>query len=86
MRIFLFLFLTFSISGNAQHPVSGIVRNADTNKPLAFATIHLSNGKTIIVDVDGKFTIENTKDVDDFTVSYIGYQSESIILKSIQNF
>jgi len=86
MRIFLFLFLTFSISGNAQHPVSGIVRNADTNKPLAFATIHLSNGKTIIVDVDGKFTIENTKDVDDFTVSYTGFQSETIILKSNQKF
>lgn len=86
MRIFLFLFLFFSILGNAQHPVSGIVRNANNNKPLSFATLHLSNGKTIIVDVDGKFTIENTKDVDDFTVSYTGFQPETVTLKTNQKF
>lgn len=86
MRIFLFLFFTFSILGNAQNPVSGIVRNAGTNKPLPFATLHLSNGKTIIIDVDGKFVIENTNGVATFTVSYTGFQTETVTLKSNQKF
>jgi uncharacterized protein DUF5686/carboxypeptidase-like protein len=86
MRFFSLLFLFFSILSNAQNPVSGIVRNAGNNKPLAFATIYLSNGKTIIVDVDGKFIIENTSDVKNFRVSYTGFQSEIIEIKSNQKF
>lgn len=86
MRIFIFLFFIFSILGNAQNPVSGIVRNTSNNKPLAFATIHLSDGKTIIVDVDGKFTIENTIGVNTFTVSYTGFQPEIVTITSNQKF
>lgn len=85
MRFFLFLFSLVSILSHAQHPVSGIVRNI-SNKPLAFATIKLSNGKTIIVDVDGKFTIENTLGTESFTASYTGFVSKTIPLKSNQKF
>ncbi|KGO93889.1 DUF5686 family protein [Flavobacterium enshiense] len=84
-RFFLLMFFLFSILVNAQHPVSGIVRGGN-DKPLPFATIHLNNGKTIIVDVDGKFIIENTSDVASFTVSYTGYLSEQIHLKANQKF
>ncbi|ESU29748.1 hypothetical protein FLJC2902T_02230 [Flavobacterium limnosediminis JC2902] len=53
---------------------------------MPFATIHLSNGKTIIVDVDGKFIIENTSEVDSFTVSYTGFVPETVTLKSHQKY
>ncbi len=73
-RFFLFFFL-FSIYTNAQHTISGSVRNESINKPLAFATVRLSDGKTIIADVDGKFTIENTTGLDHFSVSYSGFET-----------
>lgn len=86
MRIFLFLVFFCSIYANAQHPVSGIVRNETTNKPLAFTTLSLSNGKTIIADVDGKFVIENTVGVTNFRVSYTGFHPKTIDLQPSQKF
>ncbi|MEW5676796.1 DUF5686 family protein [Flavobacterium enshiense] len=80
------MFLFFCILINAQQPVSGIVVNAINKKPLAFATLHLSNGKTVIVDVDGKFVIENTTDVRSFIVSYTGFHSKTVPLQTNQKF
>lgn len=85
MRFLFFLVLLCCISGNAQTTVSGIVRN-ENRKSLAFATVRLSNGKTIIVDADGKFTIENTAGLDHFSVSYSGFETVSVPLETGKKF
>ncbi len=85
-RFFLLLFFLFSIYTNAQHTISGSVRNESINKPLAFATVRLSDGKTIIADVDGKFTIENTTGLDHFSVSYSGFETVSVPLEAGKKF
>ncbi|MGX7667585.1 DUF5686 family protein [Flavobacterium pedocola] len=85
-RIISILLLFFCILAKAQQPVSGIVLNAATKKPLSFATLHLSNDKTVIVDVDGKFIIENTSDLSHFTVSYTGFEPEKIQLEANKKF
>ena len=85
-RFFLLLFFLLSIYTNAQHTISGSVRNESINKPLAFATVRLSDGKTIIADVDGKFTIENTTGLDHFSVSYSGFETVSVPLEAGKKF
>jgi len=54
--------------------------------PLPFATIKLSNSKTVIADVDGKFTIDNVEGSQSFTVSYTGFESVTVALESSRKF
>lgn len=67
----LFLFLTFSLQ--AQFQINGIVTDASSNVPLAFATISSSLGANTISDVDGKFTLLSNQLLSEISVSYIGY-------------
>ena len=58
-RLFGLLFLfTLSIQGQIQ--INGMVKDSDTKKPLAFATITVENGSSTIADVDGKFNFTIT--------------------------
>ena len=67
----LFLFLTFSLQ--AQFQINGIVTDASSNVPLAFATVSSSLGANTISDVDGKFTLLSNQLLSEISVSYIGY-------------
>ncbi|MCG2610119.1 DUF5686 family protein [Flavobacterium sp. SM15] len=84
-RLLFVLCILFCILCNAQRSVSGIVLNSE-KAPLSFATLHLSNGKTIIGDVDGKFLIENTQGVTSFTVSYTGFTTQTITIEPNKKF
>jgi hypothetical protein len=78
-RLFGLLFLfTLSIQGQIQ--INGIVKNSDTKKPLAFATITVENGSSTIADVDGKFNFTITSQPKKITISYVGFESKEITI------
>jgi hypothetical protein len=76
-RLFLLL-LFFSLSPQAQIQINGIVKNANTKKPLPFATITPEKGNAIIADVDGKFTFMTTSLAKTLSVSYVGFETQQI--------
>lgn len=78
MRVFLFLFLLFSVAGHAQLTVSGTVKSSKDNAPLPLATIITEDGSTFITDLEGKFAIGGNTLPDHFTVTYIGYEPQTV--------
>ena len=74
VNIFLFLpFLIFS-----QSNFSGIVKDSKSKKALPFATIITNNGIGEITDTEGKFAINSRNNIDELTVSYVGYKTQNI--------
>ena len=80
------LFLFFTLSFQAQFQVNGIIKNAETKKPLPFATIKTENDVSTIADVDGKFHFLLTSQPENLTVSYVGFESKTISLFEIKTF
>lgn len=80
MRFLLFIFI-LSFSTNAQS-VSGIINNAD-GKPLSDVLIRDLVSKTHAhTDINGKFTLEQTKTDDSLQISKQGYITQKIKLSS----
>lgn len=72
-----FLFASYFLW--AQTTFTGIVKDAYTKKPLAFATIKVLNSKQgTTTDIDGKFSITSTQSTIDIAVSYIGYTAKQL--------
>ncbi|HMK07131.1 MAG TPA: carboxypeptidase-like regulatory domain-containing protein, partial [Flavobacterium sp.] len=78
MRQSFWLLLLVSFVSQAQFHLNGIVKDADTKKPLPFASINSNTGSYTITDVDGKFSIDSNTAMTSFTVSYIGFSKMEI--------
>lgn len=84
---FLFLFFFFIITGAAwgqqKTIVSGQVVDAKTSEPLVYVSVQF-NGGTIGVTTDnyGRFLLEKIGDATSVKVSYIGYETQIISLKT----
>lgn len=76
-RLFLLLLLT-SFAAVAQVRLSGTVRDAATRKPLPFASVSAAGGLFALSDVDGKFQLEASTALSNFTVSYVGFTSVTV--------
>ena len=72
------LLLLFTHSLQAQFNISGIVKDAKTLKPLAFATLKFESGKKILTDIDGKFTVSESKKISFIEISYVDHLSSKI--------
>ena len=77
--------LFFTLTLQAQFQINGIV-NDPNNKPLPFATIATSENIHTVTDVDGKFTLTSKLKITSFTVSYIGFESTTIITSDQKKF
>lgn len=86
MKHFFLFFFFLTLSLHAQFQLSGIVKDASTNKALAFATISIHSGSTTITDVDGKFSINSKTIFNSFSVSYIGYIKKNVTVTSNKKF
>ena len=82
----LFLLFFFTLSLQAQFQINGIVKNANSNEVLPFASITTDNGNYSITDVDGKFTITSSTPISFFYVSYIGYTKTKINIQKNSSF
>lgn len=78
MKQLTWLFLFFTFAAQAQFRINGIVKDAASNKPLAFASVTAKNGLETITDIDGKFTLESKKELFAFEVSYVGFHRKKI--------
>ncbi|MDR0712221.1 MAG: TonB-dependent receptor [Prevotellaceae bacterium] len=79
-------FLAFYMPAQAQQPIlSGYVKDAQTNEPLAGAVIHIREAKrNIIADAKGFYTIALLPGDYSITASYVGYspQEERVQVKN----
>ncbi|WP_299434455.1 DUF5686 family protein [uncultured Maribacter sp.] len=83
--IFLFLFL-FALLVNAQTKVSGIVLD-DLGEPVAFANILFKNStEGTITNDNGRFYLESDTSYNTLVVSFVGYETQTIILNSKVNY
>lgn len=78
--IFSFI-LILSTSVTAQRKVFVVVQDATSNAPLSGATISLKSGKANGVSgLDGKFNITLPSEKTVLSVSFVGYQSQDIVV------
>lgn len=85
MKLFCLLTLFFTLTIQAQFQINGIVTDSN-NKPLPFATITTSGSTNTITDVDGKFILKALSKPETFTVSYIGFQTKTIVITDHKTF
>ncbi len=70
----LFTFFIINAAFSQQYIVKGAVLNDSTGEPIAAATIHPRNGKTIITNSKGFFKLITNKEADTLSVTAVGYQ------------
>ncbi|OSZ81768.1 hypothetical protein CAP35_00430 [Chitinophagaceae bacterium IBVUCB1] len=82
------------LQASAQTKVSGIVLDAETHRPLPFATLQQGNSKQgFIADINGQFSFNMLSGVYTIKVSYTGYkgitinvqQADTIYLEPVYN-
>ena len=81
MKHFFYLLLLFSVASLGQSGFVGIVSDAKTNKPIAFARITSSDGKTTLSKIDGSFEIKNSKALT-AQISHVNFLSKQIAISS----
>ena len=77
---FILCCLFIGFTGFSQTKISGTVIDNTTNEPLFGATIAF-DGKGIITDFDGKFTVFSDAKSLDLSASYVGYEKYTKSLK-----
>jgi Family of unknown function (DUF5686)/CarboxypepD_reg-like domain len=86
MKQIIFLLLFFSLAIQAQVQISGTVQDAQTKKPLPFATIYLNSTRKIIADVEGKFSVSVEQNPYLISFSYMGFESKTIAINQYKSF
>ena len=86
MKYWYWILFACSLSAQAQFQLNGIVKDAATAKVLPFASIVTPSGNNTIADVDGKFTISSITPINEFSISYIGYDKKRILIEKEKTF
>ncbi|MBK9109181.1 MAG: carboxypeptidase-like regulatory domain-containing protein [Saprospiraceae bacterium] len=80
--LFLSLILIFGIVEAQRTVIKGIVTDANTKEPLAFANVLFSNTSTgTNTDFDGLYTLETSKKYLNLEARYVGYETKVIAVK-----
>ncbi len=80
-KLFCLLFFTHFIL-ISQVSINGIVIDAGSNQPLPFATVKTSNSSYALTSVNGEFIIRCKSYPLNLTISYLGYQTETVLIQS----
>lgn len=81
-KVFLLLFLGLSLVSQSQTRVGGVVLD-EQEKPVPFANVFFTNSSVgSITNDDGTFYIESKNSYDSLTVSYMGYETKTLVLTS----
>jgi len=86
MKKIFFLLLLAPLLSVSQNQIQGIVVDSKTKYPLPFASVLTNTNYVTLTDVDGKFHIKTKKSFNQITISYVGYKSKSIIIKTDDKF
>ena len=67
--------------------ISGRVVNAITKEPLAFANFTFNGNQRMSTssDIDGKFSFTSSEKLTSAICSYVGYQTQTILLQNEKN-
>lgn len=78
----LFVSVLFINSSYCQN-IKGKVLDAETKEPLAFANFIFNNNQKLYTssDIDGKFSFASTQELTTLTVTYIGYETQTVKLQ-----
>lgn len=60
--------------------IGGVVRDANTEKPIAGAIVRLANGESTVADAEGRFEIQVPSGMQTIEVSAVGYVSQQVRL------
>ena len=83
--IYLFLFfISFQIYG--QRTIKGKLTDSETNVPLAFANLSVSDDEGTISNAEGFFNISVSENVKEIEITYIGYETKTIHLQPDKNY
>ncbi len=80
LLIILFFGISFCLLGQTT-TLSGIIIDKKNKNPLAFATVKTNTGFTTLTDSEGKFYIHTKRSFTSITVSYVGYQNQTLTIK-----
>ena len=86
-KLFYFIFLLCSFQLTSQNTIKGLVTDKKTDETLIGANIVLFDVFNVnvggtVTNIDGEFEFNNlSNDTYSLTISYIGYESENIIVK-----
>ena len=86
MKYWYWILFACSLSAQAQFQLNGIVKDAATAKVLPFASVITPSGNNTIADVDGKFTISSITPINEFSISYIGYDKKRVLVENGKSF
>lgn len=78
MKYLLFFLAFITCSLQAQVTISGIVKDASSLKSIPFASVSFITENHTTTNVNGKFKFETENAIDSFTISYIGYETQTI--------
>lgn len=78
MKLKLLFIVFFPVFIYAQQTYTGIIKNAKTKEPLAFANINTSDSKIIYTNIYGKFEFQSNKNIQELNISYIGFYPKKI--------
>lgn len=74
----LLIFIFFPLFVFSQQTYTGIIKNAKTKEPLAFANINTSDSKLYHTNIFGKFEFHTNKKNQEIMISYVGYHPKKI--------
>lgn len=79
-------FLLLSISLFAQqYTVGGVIKDSETGETLIGATVLYGEGKGVITDIDGEYTISLPAGKQTLTVTFVGYEDQQEIVSLTKN-
>lgn len=76
----LFALLLLSYTAVCQKRITGVVKDRRSGEPLPFATIRSQTGQGTITDRDGAFEWVYEGALSSFTVSYVGYTTQTVTI------
>ena len=83
-KIGYFIFLLTCFRGYSQEFIHGKIVQADSQEPLAFASVVLGQTGTIS-DEKGNFTLKRNEKETYFQVSYLGYKTQKVPITDFKN-
>ncbi len=78
--MFFFSFFSFFISAQTGE-IKGTIKDATTNETIIGASILYAEGKGVVTDIDGNFSIHLEPGNYEITISYVGYEPQKIKIK-----
>ncbi|TNE69305.1 MAG: carboxypeptidase-like regulatory domain-containing protein [Bacteroidetes bacterium] len=83
--LLILVFALSTICGYAQSGLTGMVTDS-TGQPLAFVTILFNGtpGKGVLSDIEGRFRIDDTRDIRFLSFRYVGFEPQNIPVEILQ--